>query len=160
MVVPTGVLDYPRRMITREQIRAAAGCLIGHKSSWPGRRVCPKSRLRIWSGAGPIRALARSLQFNRHSTAPVLSSSTRGTLATAAPASALRSRNYHQRVYLLVTSRSYFAQIYGSAARACPLASEINASISWLWDGGIHATLGDPIPRGGPSRRPARLSHG
>src|SRR6266481_8261019 len=27
VVVPTGVLDYPRRMITREQIRAARGLL-------------------------------------------------------------------------------------------------------------------------------------
>jgi hypothetical protein len=41
-------------------------------------------------------------------------------------------------------------------------ASEINASISWLWDGGIDVKLGDPMngykpkTRSAPSLRPPR----
>jgi hypothetical protein len=40
-------------------------------------------------------------------------------------------------------------------------ASEINASISWIWDGGFYVTLGNPQQaEGWRFRRSARLSHG
>jgi hypothetical protein len=40
-------------------------------------------------------------------------------------------------------------------------ASEINASISWIWDGGFYVTVRDPKQAEvGPSRASARLSSG